>query len=253
MENLQTSRPMIFSIVLIIFITWEILRPSFKNAYKKRLTTNLTLFISGVILLKICFPFGIFGLAQKLNESSRTFSLSGLPVIADYILTIIIFDCAIYWQHRIMHIFKRLWKFHAVHHSDKAMDFSSAVRFHPGEMLISGVYKILLIIILLPSAEAYLFYEIVLSSFALFNHSNIYISKPIDKIVRFFVVTPRMHYTHHSPTKELTNSNYGNFLSIWDKIFKSYRPEETIVFGLDEVDFKESMSIKDLLLAPFKP
>ncbi|MFT6631137.1 MAG: sterol desaturase/sphingolipid hydroxylase (fatty acid hydroxylase superfamily) [Bacteriovoracaceae bacterium] len=252
MENAESSRPLIFSIVLIACLIWEIVRPSFKNAYPKRLTANLVLFICGVILLKVCFPFGIYGLAHKLNETQRGFSLSGLPLIFDYIITIILFDFAIYWQHRIMHIFKKLWSFHAVHHSDKAMDFSSAVRFHPGEILFSGVYKILLIVILLPRAETYLVYEIVLSSFALFNHSNIYISKRIDTILRVFVVTPRMHYTHHSPIKKFTNSNYGNFLSIWDKLFKTYKEEDTVVFGLEDINFRDSMSIKELLFAPFK-
>lgn len=253
MENVQSYRPLLFSIILICLLIWEIFKPYFRHTYKTRLTTNFVLFLLGVLLLKVCFPFGIFGLAQKLNETGRSVSLNSLPFIIDGLITVIIFDLGIYWQHKFFHTFKRLWKFHAVHHSDKGMDFSSAIRFHPGEILLSGVFKIILILIFLPRAETYLLYEIILSSFALFNHSNIYMPERVERFLRLFIVTPQMHYTHHSPKKEFTNSNYGNFLSIWDKLFKTYRNEKNQVFGLEEVDLKESMSIKELILHPFKP
>jgi sterol desaturase/sphingolipid hydroxylase (fatty acid hydroxylase superfamily) len=203
--------------------------------------------------MKIAFPFGIYLFVKNLNlENSHIIDLSALPFWIGSILTILIFDLAIYWQHRIFHIDKFLWKFHITHHSDRAMDFSNAFRFHPGEIIISGFYKALFIYLLMPSIEVFMAYEIILHSMAVFNHSNISIPKPIDKILRIFIVTPAMHWPHHSPNKELTNSNYGNFLSIWDRIFGSYTSEENSTFGLDTISGEESSSIKNLLLLPFK-
>ena len=238
--NLAEIRIPLFIALTGILLAWELKRPVYKRSYSHRMWHNYVLLGLSAFLLKISFPAGLAIIVSKTPP--LPWHLRQLPMWLELPLTIIAFDFAIYWQHRFAHQWNWLWQFHSVHHSDKSLDFSSAARFHPGEILISGFYKLLLISIIGPSAVGFLLYEILLSSFALFNHSNISIPKAIDQKLRLLFVTPEMHYPHHSPNKTFTNQNYGNILSIWDRLFKTYTTYENREFGLDDFsgdDFKQ--------------
>jgi len=204
--------------------------------------------------MKIAFPFGLIGLAQSFQMPHEyLFELYQLNPIVSFILTILIFDLAIYWQHRVFHLIPYLWRFHEIHHCDKEMDLTTALRFHPGEILISALYKSLLIFLFRPSVEAYIVYEIILVSMALFNHANIKISPKFDKYLRLLVVTPNMHYTHHSVENRLMNLNFGNAFSFWDRIFISYTIERETKegFGIKGIDQKKASSVLEQLKSPF--
>ncbi len=241
-------RLILFLSCLFIFGLLEFFLKANPHSYKKRLLPNFSLILISSILLKIVFPFGVIGLSQKLASSPHDFALFYLPEYLDIFITIIVFDLAIYWQHRLFHRVPFLWKLHSVHHSDDSMDTTTALRFHPVEILISGIIKINLLIFLCPRMESYLIYEILLSTMAIFNHANIALPEPIEKWMRKLIVTPSFHTPHHSPNRGWTNSNYGNFLSIWDYIFKSYTPDLNKEFGLN--NFKTHKLTK-LLFGPF--
>lgn len=236
MNDLSQYRPILFVLIASMVFILEKIRPSYNfHRSTKRLTLNALMFIGSIIIFKICFPFGLAGLADKFaSENKSLFILSEfIPGIGGVVITILIFDFAIYWQHRLFHLIPFLWKSHAIHHGDKQMDLTTALRFHPLEILLSGIYKIFLIYLLGPTAEVFLLYEVLLNGFALFNHGNFRISPKLDKWLRWIIVTPAMHYPHHSPKKELTNMNFGNILSIWDRIFGTYTHKMDTVFGLD--------------------
>jgi sterol desaturase/sphingolipid hydroxylase (fatty acid hydroxylase superfamily) len=253
MIEMAKLRPLIAITVIILCVCFEYLKPVFKNKYKDRLRFNGIFYILNIIFMKVAFPVGIYLFATNLHsESSVLLNFSLLPKWLEIIATIVIFDLAIYWQHRIFHLDKFLWKFHITHHSDTAMDFSNAFRFHPGEIIISGFYKVLFLYIMMPSIEVFMAYEIILHTMAVFNHSNISIPKKVDHLLRLLIVTPSMHYPHHSPDKRLTNTNYGNFLSLWDRLFGTYTSEENEVFGIDSITENEAMSFKKLISLPFK-
>jgi sterol desaturase/sphingolipid hydroxylase (fatty acid hydroxylase superfamily) len=215
--------------------------------------SNFALLLSGVVLSKLTFPFGIYSVIPMINDKSISFiELSKLPFIPSLILTIILFDLAIYFQHVLSHRIPLLWRFHLVHHSDNHMDTSTGVRFHPVEIILSLVYKMCIIAILKPLPECYLIYEMILSSMALFNHSNLRLPKAIDKVLRVFIATPNFHTPHHSPEKKYTNSNYGNFLSLWDYIFKTYTAKENSTFGIKTKLMRDNQSLGELLGSSFK-
>jgi len=250
--NHEILRPLVFIIVVALCLIAETLRPSYKHKYAGRLKTNLFIFLSSVALMRIVFPYGLVEFSNVISVYPKDFKLSQLPIIFEILSVIIIFDFFIYWQHRLFHKFKFLWKFHEIHHCDKSLDFSSALRFHPGEIVISGFLKAIMIYLLSPSLWAYLIYEILLNSFAIFNHSNFKISKKWNDTLKLLIVTPAMHYPHHSPHKELTNTNFGNFLSLWDRLFKTYTDEENKLFGLENHTDDDSKSMKHLIFYPFK-
>lgn len=235
--TLEQTRPFIFIALSLLMFALQWWKPAYPHLLGKRFITNYSMLILSIGLLKLVFPAGLAAISDKIDIFP--WHLSNFSFAIDFVLTIVIFDLAIYWQHRFFHKINWLWNFHAIHHADKTLDASSAVRFHPGEIVISGAYKLLLIIIIGPRIETYLTYEILLSSFAIFNHSNIKIPKNLEKKLRWLFVTPQMHYPHHSPQKEHTNTNFGNILSFWDKIFKTYNNSENSNFGLAEFPQEE--------------
>ncbi len=147
------------------------------------------------------------------------------PIWLEVTVAVILLDLAVYGQHVITHKIPLLWRLHKVHHSDRDIDTTTALRFHPIEILLSMLFKVLIVLLLGPAVIAVLCFEIILNGSAMFNHSNLKIPNRLDKILRLIIVTPDMHRIHHSVRHNETDSNYGFFLPWWDYIFKTYRPQ----------------------------
>jgi sterol desaturase/sphingolipid hydroxylase (fatty acid hydroxylase superfamily) len=155
--------------------------------------------------------------------------------------TILFLDFAIWAQHLITHKVPLFWRFHRMHHADRDLDVSTAVRFHPVEIAASMLLKIGVIYLIGPPAWAVLAFEVLLNGTALFNHANIRLPQGLDRMVRRVLVTPDMHRVHHSIHRHEHDSNYGFALSIWDRMFGTYRPEpeaghDAMVVGLEWQD-----------------
>ena len=180
-----------------------------------------------------------------------------LPFYLELILGIILLDLLIYLQHVACHYVPVLWRFHKVHHADRDLDVTTGVRFHPVEAILSMLYKCAVIALLGPIALSVVIFEIVLNASAMFNHANVAIPKKIDTFLRWFIITPDVHRIHHSTNVAETNSNYGFFLSIWDRIGKTYKsqPEaghDDMVIGLSSYQTQNPSKIIWCLTLPFK-
>ena len=151
-----------------------------------------------------------------------------LLAFVEFILSILILDFAIWFQHVVTHKIPFLWRVHQVHHSDPEFDVSTAIRFHPIEIVLSMLFKVGLVYLLGPSALAVLIFEILLNASAMFNHANIKIPPKLEKFLRLFIVTPDMHRIHHSSDRSEHDTNYGFALSIWDKLFGTYKVEPNL-------------------------
>lgn len=213
-----------------------------------RWRTNLTLVIFNSVMIRLLFPtaavgvalwiesvqWGLFNLAP-LNSGSDAL----LPYVIMLIISILLLDFIIYWQHRLMHYLPILWRLHKVHHTDPELDVTSGARFHPLEILFSLGIKFLTIMILGISVEAIILFEIILNAASMFNHSNIRLNPRWDKWLRKLIVTPDMHHIHHSILHEEHNKNFGFSLSLWDRVFGTYlaHPQsghERMPIGLEE-------------------
>lgn len=169
----------------------------------------------------------IVGSAAAWAEKAQfgLFHMTSWPWWLEALLAFIIFDFAVWFQHLMMHRFSILWRMHKVHHSDRDLDASSALRFHPFELILSTFYKSAWVALLgVPLLTALLF-ELWLNANALFNHSNIRLPGRLDRIIRPFLVTPDMHFVHHSVVISEQNRNFGFALSCWDRIFGTYQAE----------------------------
>ncbi|MBY5987432.1 sterol desaturase family protein [Roseovarius atlanticus] len=145
-----------------------------------------------------------------------------LPGWVAVVLTVLIFDLAIWAQHLVTHKVPLLWRIHRVHHADRDIDVTTAIRFHPVEIALSMLLKIGLVYLLGPPALGIILFEIILNGTAMFNHANIRLPLGLDAALRKVLVTPDMHRVHHSDQRHEHDSNYGFALSIWDRMFGTY-------------------------------
>ncbi|MDB2610224.1 sterol desaturase family protein [Amylibacter sp.] len=217
-----------FLSILIILIMAEILLPKKKRIHnrKDRWITNgfITLInTASVNIVHIAIPLiAIVAAVDVSNGKIGLFNIINFPIWIEIILTVIILDLIIWGQHFLSHKIPFVWRFHRMHHTDRDLDVTTAVRFHPFEIIFSMFIKITSIYILGASAIAVIIFEIMLNGMAMFNHANLRIPLRIENILRKFIVTPDLHRIHHSIYIDEHNKNFGFSLSIWDKIFKCY-------------------------------
>lgn len=229
------------------------------NALKHNLN-NLLLGASSTLLLRLT-PGLLAAHIALQNETwqlgiGHYLNLANSSII--FAVTAVIFlDLCIYWQHRYFHYNKYLWKLHRVHHSDNRLSASSALRFHPLEILLSMLIKSALVLSLGIPFVSVVVFEILLNACAIFNHTNIRLPKPFENVARRLLVTPSMHRIHHSTDLSDSNQNFGFCLSIWDRAFKSYMPISSrgvkdFAMGVKELNTKDSEGIAALITQPFK-
>lgn len=144
------------------------------------------------------------------------------PPFAAIVATILARSLAQYGIHRVSHAVPLLWRIHRVHHCDTAIDVSTALRNHPLELLVMALPLWALAIALGMSVPALAAYEALAFGFALWGHANVGLPRALDNILRRLVVTPAMHHVHHSASRRETDSNYGDVLSLWDRLFGTY-------------------------------
>ena len=204
---------------------WLPKRP-LRAAKPKRWLTNIGFTVVNTITLRImAILLPVLAVGAALDASANglgLFNIADLPIWLEWIAAILILDFAIWAQHWATHKIPLLWRLHRVHHADRDMDVTTAIRFHPVEITLSMILKIGLVYLLGPAAGAVILFEVLLNGSALFNHGNIALPKRFDAILRRVLVTPDMHRVHHSIHRHEHDSNYGFALSIWDRLFGTY-------------------------------
>lgn len=258
--DVQQIRFIVFLGVFLLMLALEsvIQRHPTVDSKKNRLKINLALTGIDILVVRLMFGAAAVGAAQfaEINGWGIFNYLdlwSGLEIIA----VVIILDLMIYIQHVVVHMIPFFWQFHIVHHSDLDLDVSSGLRFHPIEIMGSMLFKIGLVFALGPAPIAVVIFEAVLNGMSQFSHSNITLPEKLDRLLRFVIVTPDMHRIHHSIEKMETSSNFGFNLSIWDRFLGTYiqdakREQPKITIGVDQFRTSEEVSLKNLLLMPFK-
>ncbi len=243
----------------ILFLALESIWPrriASENSKKRRLN-NILLLLLNSLALRLFVPLATFEMALIAEKNGfGLLNVISLPLFFSVFITIVIFDFLIYLQHIVFHKFTFLWRVHRVHHTDLEFDVTTGVRFHPVEIILSMIYKLVAVYLIGPIAFSIILYEIILNAAALFTHSNILLNGRFDKLLRILFVTPDMHRIHHSVVRKETDSNYGNIFSIWDKLFKTYQPMpeagyNDMVIGLDNFRDASSGQVLQLLKNPF--
>ncbi|WP_094551510.1 sterol desaturase family protein [Rubricoccus marinus] len=166
---------------------------------------------------------------------------------------VLLLDAWTYAWHRMNHRIPFLWRFHRVHHSDAQMDVTTASRFHTGEIVLSSALRVPLIVALGVTAWQLVLYETLMFAVVQFHHANIALPERVEAVVNKLIVTPAMHKVHHSRWQPETDSNYSAMLSVWDRLFRSFRRREAlheVELGLAEFDDDRHQSVAGMLRTP---
>lgn len=252
-------RLLVFIGMLITLALLEALRPWRLVAGRtQRWYRHLGLQLFALLLVKLALPITALAAAViAQTQGLGLFQLVALPSWLAFVLALIVLDLSIYGQHVLTHRWPLLWRLHRLHHSDRSFDVTTALRFHPLEIALSMLWKVLVILALGASLQAVFVFELLLSSAALFNHANIKVSPLLDRWLRKLLVTPDMHRVHHSNIVSETNSNYGFFLPWWDWLFGTYRLAsihgDQLNIGLENLGEASDNTLKSMLSQPFRP
>jgi sterol desaturase/sphingolipid hydroxylase (fatty acid hydroxylase superfamily) len=259
LEHDTTLRMSSFMVLIFLFLGLELIWPRRlpDDRYRFRRLNNILLLAVNFVAARLFVPLATFEVALFAAEREiGLFNIISLPLLLNVVLSLIVFDLLIYIQHVVFHKINILWRIHRVHHTDLEFDVTTAIRFHPIEIILSMFYKLAAVYLIGPVAFAIILYEILLNGAALFTHSNILLNAKLDRLLRMVFVTPDMHRIHHSVLRDETDSNYGNIFSFWDKLFKTYRliPKagyDGMVIGLNEFREASSGQLLQLLKTPF--
>lgn len=231
MENEATIRLAVFLGLFALFAVAEAFAPRRPRTQSqaRRWVTNWGITILNTLTLRLmalALPLLAVGAAMDATAQGwGLFNRLDLPGWIGIACAVLILDFAIWLQHLVTHKVPILWRLHRVHHADRDMDVTTAIRFHPLEIALSMLLKIGLVYLLGPAAIAVILFEILLNGTALFNHANLRLPLAFDRVLRLVLVTPDMHRVHHSIHRHEHDSNYGFALSIWDRMFRTYTPQ----------------------------
>jgi len=259
-EHEAPLRLIIFFATFAIMASWELINPCRELAVKKsrRWLNNISLIVLNSVLLRLIFPAAAVGVALYAEVNViGVFNHLRIPTWLEVVLCVLILDFMIYWQHLVSHYIPLIWRFHRMHHVDLDFDLTTGARFHPIEIIASMLFKFLVVLLIGAPVLAVFIFEVMLNSFAMFNHSNISLPAKLERLVRFLFVTPDMHRIHHSTLMREHNSNYGFSLSIWDRLFHSYtdRPaqnQKVMAIGLSTIrDPGDCVQLPGMLILPF--
>ncbi|HAS6111770.1 TPA: sterol desaturase family protein [Vibrio vulnificus] len=245
---------------LLLCLLWENKRPRKPWIVSRsfRWLNNLSLVLLNSVLVALLLPIVAFQAAILAQQHQfGLFHLLGLSDIVNILLSVLLLDFIIYCQHLLFHRIKPLWRLHRMHHADLDIDVTTGTRFHPIEILLSMVIKITFVSLLGASPLAVVVFEIILNVSAMFNHSNAKLPLTVDHWLRKWIVTPDMHRVHHSIEVKETHSNFGFFLSIWDRCFHTYREQpnaghDGVVIGIPEIRNPNEQRLDKMLTQPFR-
>ena len=223
--DLDAGRLLVFLGGFFAFFSLETFLPNRKSLQKRlqRLRFHLLLALFNTVLVRVFlyvpFLLWVVYVEQQGWGISRWLGLSGWLEI---IISLVVLDAFDYFWHRANHSYSFLWRFHKAHHSDTEMDVSTALRFHPGELILSSVAKATWVVVWGPSAIAWFVFEALVSLCAQFHHSNIDFPDTLEKPLAMILVTPRFHTSHHIVERRYGHANFSTIFSFWDVLFASY-------------------------------
>ena len=258
-----TIRLAVFFGLFAAFALAETVTPRRRRVFKRwnRWFTNWAISITNTVVTGLMKALlGATAVLAALDAADLgvgLFNVIDLPVWIEVLAVFLILDFAIWFQHVISHKIPILWRMHRVHHADRDIDVSTAIRFHPLEIGLSMLFKVALVYALGAPVFAVILFEIVLNGAAMFNHANIRLPQKWDARLRKIIVTPDMHRVHHSIDRREHDTNYGFNLSIWDRVFGTYLAQprhghEDMMIGLAEYQTAEPTTFPWSLKLPFQ-
>lgn len=249
-------RILILMIGMLVFWIIETLFPLVRFSYRRyrHAGVNLVFLFTTLILNLILGFFTIKVCLWVTDHSFGLFNWVKMPLIVEVILSLFFMDFfGQYLPHYTMHRYKWMWKFHMIHHSDTKVDVTTGTRHHPGEWLFREATTIVGVFLLGLPVGLYFLYRSTAAIFTHFNHANFFLPLWLDKAISLVLVSPNMHKVHHHFERPLTDTNFSNIFSVWDRLFGTfaYRDPHELTYGLDVLDANSDEDLRYQFGIPF--
>jgi sterol desaturase/sphingolipid hydroxylase (fatty acid hydroxylase superfamily) len=246
--------------VLVLMALWERLTPRRPQSIKRllRWPNNLGLAVLNTFVVRLLFPLAGVGMALLAQAKGwGLFNIVPAPAWFAIPAGLLLLDLTIYGQHVAFHAVPLLWRLHRMHHADLEFDVTTGLRFHPGEIVVSMLVKLLAIVVFGALPIVVLAFEVVLNATSIFNHGNVRLPPRLDRVLRLLVVTPDMHRVHHSIDRRETDSNFGFNVPWWDRLFGTYRAQpalghDRMTLGIDLFREERELWLDRMLLQPLR-
>lgn len=241
---------------LTFFFILENIIPLVKHEYNRLKHDGLNM----ILLIFVLIINGIFGLILVgVNDwtAGSNFGILNwieVPVWAGLVVSFVALDLVSqYFAHYLLHRVKWMWKLHTVHHSDTKVDLTTGVRQHPIEFVLRETLALITFVLFGMPVSYYLIYRLITIFFTYWTHANISLPKWLDRTLSYVIITPNAHKFHHHFERPWTDTNFGNVLSIWDRMFGTFTYGDTtqIKYGLDVTDDNRDEDLKYQLGLPF--
>lgn len=218
----------------------------------RRMATN---FLLGAVNIAIAAVLPVSVVAAAAFAEARgigLFNRIALPAAAAFPVALIARTLAAYWVHRLVHRQALLWRFHRVHHADREVDLSTALRNHPGELIVMiAIVGSVTLALGLPG-WAVAATEAVIVAANLWSHANLRLPPAIERVISLVLVTPGFHLVHHSTDRAECDSNYGELLTLWDRLFGTFHPPHPVArIGLGNASDARADHLLRQLASPF--
>ncbi len=214
--------------------------PLLKPTYKKNKLRHASINFGFTIIHLVIHTF-LAVLIVMLSDwcSLKQFGVvywSNAGIAGTVLISFVVLDFFGGWLvHVVEHKIPLLWRFHVIHHADNNVDVTTGLRHHPGESLLRGLFFFIGILLSGAPMYAVMIFQTILVVSTAFTHANISMPKRLDAALSYVIVSPNMHKVHHHWKQPFTDSNYGAILSIWDRLFGSFKKlaPADIRYGLD--------------------
>ena len=240
---------------LLAFEVWRPLRPEVEPK-ARRLARNAVVALLGFGVLALVQAPALRPLWRWMEEHQvGLLNRVSLPRGVEVALAVLLLDYTLWHWHWLNHRLGFLWRFHLVHHVDRDLDASTALRFHFGEMALSVPYRLLQVALIGADGWSLGLWQALLLPSILFHHSNVRLPVHVERVLVRLVVTPRMHGIHHSAYENETNSNWSSLLSTWDYLHGTILlgvPQRAIEVGVPAYGRPEEVTLGRILMLPFR-
>ncbi|MGI8917263.1 MAG: sterol desaturase family protein [Pyrinomonadaceae bacterium] len=258
MQALFTDQMRLLVLVGLCGLLWslESIAPLYRyqNSRVRHSLPNVALTLI-LVLTNLALSFSSAYLAGfTVRNGLGLFPFLSIPLWTKAVLGVVALDLFAYFAHVALHKSWLGWQFHRVHHSENAVDVTTAFRQHPGETVWRLLWQLTAIVVFGIPLWIVIIYVILSALNAQMEHANIQMNSRFDRGLRLVIVTPHMHKAHHSRDQKETDSNYSNIFSFWDRLCGTYTADvdfRKLRYGLDDFDIKEWQTLRGLLKMPF--
>ncbi len=241
---------LVTAVPLAVLVAWRLASRS-RRPWARHLLTNVSFGFSNAAVAALVTAPTIASWNVLLDAKGfGVLRWLGIDGVANVIVSFVVLDFLAFVRHWLFHRVPFLWRFHAVHHTERELGLSSTYRAHAGELLIGGLKTSFAALVVGPSMLAFVVHEIVDNAWSQYQHANLRMPRRLESMLGRVLMTSERHTVHHSCEPHQTDSNYASVFA-WDRLFGTFRDDDpdAVVTGLAQ--HPEPLGFWDLLLLPF--